>query len=77
VAALVRAASARPVLGGTSYVLDVGIAAVATIAAVVAAIGGYLPAVTMIAAPQHPGGQQSLAELRRRVLEATHAICRC
>jgi signal transduction histidine kinase len=74
VAALVRAASARPVLGGTSYVLDVGIAAVATIAAVVAAIGGYLPAVTMIAAPQHPGGQQSLAELRRRVLEATHAI---
>jgi signal transduction histidine kinase len=43
VAGLVRAASERRVLGGTSYALDVGIAAVATIAAVVAAVGDYLP----------------------------------
>jgi signal transduction histidine kinase len=74
VAALIRGASARPVLGGTSYALDVGIAAVATIAAVVAAIGGYLPTVTMIAARPHPGARQSLAELRRSVFGATHVI---
>jgi signal transduction histidine kinase len=36
------------VLGGTSYALDVCIAAAATIAAVVAAIGGYLPTATRI-----------------------------
>ena len=48
VTALVRAASARPVLGGTSYALDAGIAAAATIAAVVTAVGGYLPTVTML-----------------------------
>jgi signal transduction histidine kinase len=43
VAAVVHAASTRRVLGGTSYLLDVGIAAAATIAAVVAAIKAYLP----------------------------------
>jgi signal transduction histidine kinase len=43
VAGLVRAASERRVLGGTSYALDVWIAAAATIAAVGAAIEGYLP----------------------------------
>jgi signal transduction histidine kinase len=43
VAGFVRAASERRVLGGTSYALDVGIAAVATVAAVVAAVGDYLP----------------------------------
>ena len=41
-APLIRTASTRRVLRGTSYLLDVGIAAVATIVAVVAAIGGYL-----------------------------------
>src|ERR1700685_1280659 len=48
VTALVRASSERRVLGGTSYALDVCIAAAATIAAVVAAIGGYLPTVTRV-----------------------------
>jgi hypothetical protein len=43
VAGLVRAASARRVLGGTTYALDVGMAVVATIAAVAAAVEGYLP----------------------------------
>ncbi len=51
-ATLVRAASARPVLRGTSYALDACIAAAATIAAVVTAIGGYLPTATMIVAPR-------------------------
>jgi signal transduction histidine kinase len=48
VTALVRASSERRVLGGTSYALDVCIAAAATIAAVVAAIGGYLPTATQV-----------------------------
>ncbi len=50
-AALVRAASVRPVLGGTSYALDVCIAAAATIVAVVAAVGGYLTTATEIVRP--------------------------
>jgi signal transduction histidine kinase len=54
VAALARAASARPVLGGTSYALDVGIALVATIAAVVAAVGGYLPTTVRLVMPRGP-----------------------
>jgi signal transduction histidine kinase len=54
VTALVRAASARQVLGGTSNALDVCIAAAATIAAVVAAIGGYLPTATQVVR-QMPG----------------------
>ena len=50
---MVRAASARPVLGGTSYALDVWTAAAATIAAVVAAIGGYLhPVALALAMPR-------------------------
>jgi signal transduction histidine kinase len=48
VAGLVRAASARRVLGGTSYALDVCLAAAATIVAVVAAVGGYLPTATQV-----------------------------
>jgi signal transduction histidine kinase len=47
-AGLVRAASERRVLGGTSYALDVCLAAAATIVAVVAAIGGYLPTATRV-----------------------------
>ena len=65
-AALVRAASTRPVLGGTSYALDVGIAAAATITGVVAAVAGYLhaaPTETVVPRgsslnpppPPHPG----------------------
>jgi signal transduction histidine kinase len=54
VAGFFRAASERRVLGGTSYALDVGIAAVATIAAVVAAVGGYLPTATRLVLRQ-PG----------------------
>jgi signal transduction histidine kinase len=60
VAALVRAAAARPVLGGTSYALDVCIAAAATIAAVVAAVGGYLPTATEIVRPS-PGSARAAA----------------
>jgi signal transduction histidine kinase len=56
------------VLGGTSYALDVAVAAAATVAAVVAAVGGYLPTVTMVAAPRHPGGPRGTAELRRSLL---------
>jgi signal transduction histidine kinase len=49
VTALIRAASARPVLGGTSYLLDVCLAVAATIAALVAAINSYLPTVSVTA----------------------------
>jgi signal transduction histidine kinase len=59
------------VLGGTSYVLDVCIAAAATIAAVVAAIGGYLPTVTEIVAPRRP---HSVIGLPRRAFGATHVF---
>jgi signal transduction histidine kinase len=38
-----RSAQARPVLSGTSYAADLGLAAIVTIAALVAAIEGYLP----------------------------------
>jgi signal transduction histidine kinase len=70
VAGLVRAASARRVLGGTSYALDVGIAVVATIAAVVAAVGGYLPTTVQLVMPRGPHGlgrlpQKSFGHLPR------------
>ena len=54
-------------LGGTTYVLDVCIAAAATIAAVVAAIGGYLPTVTVAAAPRRVH-----FEMRQQLYGATH-----
>jgi signal transduction histidine kinase len=58
VAGFVRAASERRVLGGTSYALDVWIAVAATIAALGAAIGGYLPTATQIIRPA-PGSLRS------------------
>jgi signal transduction histidine kinase len=61
VAGLVRAASERRVLGGTSYALDVGIAAVATIAAVVAAVGGYLPTAIRVVRME-PGGLRAASQ---------------
>jgi signal transduction histidine kinase len=66
-AAIARAASARGVLGGTSYALDVCIAAAATIAAVVAAIGGYLPTAEVVAVPRRVH-----FELREQAYGATH-----
>jgi signal transduction histidine kinase len=72
VAALVRAASRRRVLGGTSYVLDVCIAAAATIATVVAAIGGYLPTVVVVVPRRDYGSRQGLYELKRSAFGATH-----
>jgi signal transduction histidine kinase len=72
VAALVRAAARRRVLGGTSSVLDVCIAAAATIATVVAAIGGYLPTVVTLVPRRDYGSGQSLVELKRSVFGATH-----
>jgi signal transduction histidine kinase len=75
VAALVRAASRRPALGGTSYVLDVCIAAAAMIAAVVAAIGGYLPTVIAVEAPRRgPGGKRFPVEVREKAFGATHML---
>jgi signal transduction histidine kinase len=52
VAGLVRAASERRVLGGTSYALDVCIAAAATVAALVAAVGRYLPTAVELVQPR-------------------------
>jgi signal transduction histidine kinase len=72
VAALVRAAARRRVLGGTSSVLDVCIAAAATIATVVAAIGGYLPTVVTLVPRRDYGSGQSLVELKRSAFGATH-----
>ena len=67
--ALVRAASARRVLGGTSYALDVCIAAAATLAAVAAAIGGYLPTATEVVRAA-PGGALGTARtvVHRKIL---------
>jgi len=74
VAALVRAASRRKVLGGTSYVLDVAIAAAATIATVVAAVGGFLP--TVVTVRQQPGhrGLRIPAEVQQRAFGAVRYI---
>jgi signal transduction histidine kinase len=71
-AALVRAASRRRVLGGTSYVLDVCIAVAATIATVVAAVGGYLPTVVTLVPRRDYGSRQGLVELKRSAFGATH-----
>jgi signal transduction histidine kinase len=60
VTGFVRAASARRVLGGTSYALDVWIAAAATIAALVAAVGGYLQTAVQLVMPR---GAHGLAKL--------------
>jgi signal transduction histidine kinase len=68
VAGFVRAASARPVLGGASYALDVWMAVVATIAAVVAAVGGYLPTATRVVRLGPGTG--------RRILAETHKLAR-
>jgi signal transduction histidine kinase len=74
VAALVRAASRRRVLGGTSSVLDVAVAAAATIATVVAAVGGYLPTVVAVVPRWGYGSRQSLIELKRNAFGATHML---
>ena len=72
--ALVRAASRRRVLGGTSYVLDICIAAAATIATVVAAVGGYLPTVVAVVPRRDFGSRQSLVELKRSAFGATRML---
>ena len=60
-------------LGGTSYALDVCIAAAATIAAVVAAIGGYLPTAVRLVVPRRGlVGRPSLIELQQKAYGATH-----
>jgi signal transduction histidine kinase len=74
VAALVRAASRRRVLRGTSNVLDVAIAVAATIATVVAAVGGYLPTVVTVVPRRDYGSRQGLYELKRSAFGATHWI---
>ena len=61
-------------LGGTSNVLDVAVAAAATIATVVAAVGGYLPTVVALVPRQEYGSRQSLIELKRSAFGATHML---
>jgi signal transduction histidine kinase len=71
-AALVRAASRRRVLGGTSNVLDVCIAAAATIAAIVAAIGGYLGTVVTVRPQRVPRAPRIPVAVQHKALGATH-----
>jgi signal transduction histidine kinase len=74
VAALVRAASRRRVLGGTSYVLDVAIAAAATIATVVAAVGGYLPTVVMVRPQRHSRRPYIPQDVQQKIFGAVRYI---
>jgi signal transduction histidine kinase len=74
VAALVRAASRRRVLGGTSSVLDVAVAAAATIAAVVAAIGGYLPTVVTVMPRRGFRGPRVPVEIQHKFFGATRIL---
>jgi signal transduction histidine kinase len=73
-AALVRAAWARPVLGGTSYALDVAVAAAATIATVVAAIGGYLPTVVTVMPRRGFRGPRVPVEVQQKAFGATRIV---
>jgi signal transduction histidine kinase len=72
IAALVRAASRRRVLGGTSNVLDVCIAAAATVAAIVAAIGGYLGTVVTVMPQRVPRAPRIPVPVPHRAFGATH-----
>lgn len=72
--ALVRAASRRRVLGGTSNVLDVAIAAAATIATVVAAVGGYLPAVVTVRPQPGLRGPRIPGEVHQKIFGALHYL---
>jgi signal transduction histidine kinase len=72
IAALVRAASRRRVLGGTSNVLDVCIAAAATIAAMVAAIGGYLSAVVRVMPQRVPRAPRIPVPVPHKAFGPTH-----
>ena len=72
IAALVRAASRRRALGGTSNVLDVCIAAAATIAAIVAAIGGYLGTVVTVMPQRVPRPPRIPVPVPHRAFGATH-----
>jgi signal transduction histidine kinase len=72
IAALVRAASRRRVLGGTSNVLDVCIAAAATIAAIVAAIGGYLGTVVTVMPQRVPRAPRIPVAVGHKAFGATH-----
>jgi signal transduction histidine kinase len=74
IAALVRAASRRRVLGGTSNVLDVCIAAAATIAAVVAAIGGYLGTVVRVMPQRVPRAPSIPVPVPHGAFGATHHL---
>ena len=59
-------------LGGTSNVLDVCIAAAATIAAIVAAIGGYLSAVVTVRPQRVPRPPRIPVAVPHKALGATH-----
>jgi signal transduction histidine kinase len=77
--ALVGGASRRRVLGGASYALDVWIAVAATVAALVAAVQGYLPTVTQVTEMpgRHDATHRPLAvfgHLGLPVFSATHVI---
>ena len=61
-------------LGGTSNVLDVCIAAAATIAAIVAAIGGYLPAVVTVRPQRVPRPPRIPVPPPHKALGATHYL---